>query len=75
MCQRQGFSGTPLTALFMGNPVQVGFATPSGGDGLVLRQTGNQAVSELFPRIGLDSDALNVAVSLPTRRNSPSGES
>ncbi len=57
----QGFSGTPLTALFMGNPVQVGFATPSGGDGLVLRQTGNQAVSELFPRIGLDSDALNVA--------------
>lgn len=55
-----GYSKDPLTAEFMGNPVRVAFATPSGGEGLVLRQSGSHDVGELFPKLGVDARALNI---------------
>ncbi|MBC7193578.1 YhdP family protein [Marinobacter sp.] len=57
----RGFSPEPLAANFMGNPVQVTFASPPADDGLVLRQTGNQAVARLLAELGLEAEALNLA--------------
>lgn len=52
-----GFSGGPLKARFLGDPVTVSLSVGADGQGLAIRQDGQLTVPEVFRQAGLESDS------------------
>lgn len=54
---KDGFSGGPLAATFLGEPVTVAFSRAKSGEALSIRQSGTLPVPGIFARAGLSANA------------------